>query len=128
MDVAAKAAALGAAAALMALLIKKSNAEIALCLALAGGAAVIGLTLGMLSSVADAARRAREFSGLSAALYSPMIKCVGAGVISTLAAETCRDAGFAQLAAAVELAGAAAALFCALPLVSALLDTLEALL
>ena len=41
--------------------------------------------------------------------------------------EACKDAGSGQLASAVELAGAAAALVCALPLISALLDTVEGL-
>ena len=42
--------------------------------------------------------------------------------------EACRDSGSAQLASAVETAGAVAALFCALPLMTALLDTVEGLL
>ena len=53
------------------------------------------------------------------------MKCVGIGLICGLGSEACKDAGSGQLASAVELAGAAAALVCALPLISALLDTVE---
>ena len=71
------------------------------------------------------AERARELSGLSPALFTPVVKCVGIGIVCALGSEACKDAGSGQLASAVELAGAAAALVCALPLVSALLDTVE---
>ena len=60
-----------------------------------------------------------------AALFTPVVKCVGIGIVCALGSEACKDAGSGQLASAVELAGAAAALVCALPLVSALLDTVE---
>ena len=112
MELAAKAVAAGICAALMALLLKKSNAELSVCLGLA---------------LAAAAARARELSGLSPALFTPVVKCVGIGIVCALGSEACRDAGSSQLASAVELAGAAAALVCALPLISALLDTVEGL-
>ena len=115
MELAAKAAAVGVCAALMALLLKKSNAELALCLGLAAGAAILAATLS----------RAGELSGLSPGLFTPVVKCVGIGIVCALGSEACKDAGSGQLASAVELAGAAAALVCALPLVSALLDTVE---
>ena len=128
MDTAVKISALGLVAALLALLLRKSNPELALCLALAGGAAVLAPALELLSAVADTARRARELSGLSPAIYSPLFKCAAVGIICSVSAEACRDSGSAQLASAVETAGAVAALFCALPLMTALLDTVEGLL
>ena len=61
-------------------------------------------------------------------LLLPMCPVYGLGALAVLALpEACRDAGSSQLASAVELAGAAAALVCALPLISALLDTVEGL-
>ena len=128
MDAAVRIAAAGLCAALLYALLKKSNGELALVLALAGAAVVLYMAAGLLSSAAETARRAHELSGLTGAVFTPLVKCVAVGIICSLAAETCRDSGSSQLAAAVELAGAAAALFCALPLVSSLLDTVEALL
>ena len=127
MELAAKAVAAGVCAALMALLLKRSNAELALCLGLGAAAVILLSVLGLASGLAEAAARARELSGLSPALYSPIMKCVGIGLICALGSEACKDAGSSQLASAVELAGAAAALVCALPLISALLDTVEGL-
>lgn len=127
MELAAKAVAAGICAALMALLLKKSNAELSVCLGLAAAAAILMAVLDLADELAAAAARARELSGLSPALFTPVVKCVGIGIVCALGSEACRDAGSSQLASAVELAGAAAALVCALPLISALLDTVEGL-
>ena len=128
MDVAVKISALAVCAALCALLLKKSNAELALCLALAAGAVLLIFALELVGSIAGAAQRAREMSGLSSAVFSPVLKCVAVGIICSLAGEACRDSGSSLLANAADIAGAVCALFCALPLMTALLDTVEALL
>ena len=128
MDIAVRVSALALSAALLALLLRKSNSELALCLTLAAAAAALLFALRLAGAIAEAACRARELSGLSTAVFSPLLKCVAVGIICSLAADGCRDAGSALLANAVELAGALAALYCALPLLSALLDTVEGIL
>lgn len=128
MDVAVKVAAMGLCSALMALLLRKSNPELALCLGLAGGAVVLLCAFELMSELTDTLRAARELTGLPEKVFSPLLKCVAVGIICSLAGEACRDAGSSQLASAVDLAGAVAALFCALPLVTSLLETVEGLL
>lgn len=126
MDAAIRVSAAAVCAALASLLLRKSNAELALCLALAAGSVLLLFVFELAGGVIDAARRAQSLTGLSPALFAPVLKCVAVGIICSLAAEACRDSGSSLLANAVDLAGAAAALFCALPLLSALLDTVEA--
>ncbi len=128
MEVALRVGGVAVCAALMGLLLRKSNAELALCLTLAAAAAALALALGLASGVAEALRRAREMSGLSPALFTPVVKCVAVGIVSSLASGACRDAGSETLSRSVELAGAGAALYCALPLLTSLLDTVEGLL
>lgn len=128
MDIALKISCVGLCAALLAALIRKSNPELALCLVLAGCAAILFFALELISEIADAVRRARDMTGLSSSVFSPVLKCVAVGLISSLASEACKDAGSSQLSSAVDIAGAVAALFCALPLFSAFLDTVEGLL
>lgn len=53
---------------------------------------------------------------LDMALFLPLMKVVGISICTKLTAETCRDAGEKAFGAKVELAGATAALLCALPL------------
>ena len=114
MDIAVKAVAAGVLAAICGLLIKKNNPELAVAMGLADGIMeVIGL--------------ARDMSGLSSAILTPVVKCVGIGIIAKLGADSCRDAGSAGTASAVELAGTIAAVFTALPLMRTMLKMMEEL-
>ena len=125
MDLTYKVVAAGVCAALLALVVRRHNAELALCLTLAGCAAVLAAALGLAGGLRDALERAREMSGLSGALFSPVVKCAAIGVVCRIGSDECRDAGSSALGSALEFAGALAALWTALPLLSALLDTIE---
>lgn len=125
MDLAFKVAVGGVCAALLALVIRRHNAELALCLTMAGCAAVLAAVLGLADGLRDALARAREMSGLSSALLSPVVKCAAIGVVCRIGSDACRDSGSAALGSAMEFAGAVAALWAALPLLSSLLDTVE---
>ena len=125
MDLTFKVVAAGVCAALLALVVRRHNAELALCLTLAGCAAVLAAALGLAGGLRDALERAREMSGLSGALFSPVVKCAAIGVVCRIGSDECRDAGSSALGSALEFAGALAALWPALPLLSALLDTIE---
>ena len=125
MDLTFKVVAAGVCAALLALVVRRHNAELALCLTLAGCAAVLAAALGLAGGLRDALERAREMSGLSGALFSPVVKCAAIGVVCRIGSDECRDAGSSALGSALEFAGALAALWTALPLLSALLDTIE---
>ena len=125
MDLTFKVVAAGVCAALLALVVRRHNAELALCLTLAGCAAVLAAALGLAGGLRDALERAREMSGLSGALFSPVVKCAAIGVVCRIGSDECRDAGSSALGSALEFAGALAALWTVLPLLSALLDTIE---
>lgn len=55
-------------------------------------------------------------------LFLPLMKVVGISICTRIAAEVCRDAGERAFGVKVELAGAAAALLCALPLAQQVLE------
>jgi hypothetical protein len=55
-------------------------------------------------------------------VFAPVIKCVGIGVTAKICGDLCRDASQSGIASAVELIGSAAAVYAALPLVSALMS------
>ena len=63
-----------------------------------------------------------------AALLRPMLQTVGLALVTKLAAALCRDAGEGSLAAFVEVAGAAAAVLVALPLLKMVLQLVMGLL
>jgi stage III sporulation protein AD len=121
MELIVKIAVLGIIGSITALLIKRSNPEMALALALATGAVILVFAMELFSGVKELLDLASEASGLSSAVVAPVLKCMGIGIITKLASELCRDAGQGSIASTVELAGAACALYVALPLIKTLL-------
>ena len=68
-----------------------------------------------------------QTGGLSQSVVTPVVKTAGIAVVTKIAAEICRDAQ-GGLAGTVETAGTILALLTAVPLLTAVLSTLEGLL
>ena len=117
-----QAAALGLAGALISLLLKKNAPELGLALSLAVCLIGAGLAMELFAQLREVIDLAREQTGLSPAIVSPVLKCVGIGVVTRLAADLCKDAGQSAVASTVELCGAACAVVTALPLIRSLLQ------
>ncbi len=117
-----KAAALALAGAVIAMLLKKNAPELGLTLSIAVTLAAAALAAQLIGQLREVVDLAREQTGLSPAIVGPVLKCVGIGVVTRLAADLCKDAGQGASASAVELAGAACAMAAVLPLIRALLQ------
>ena len=128
MEDALKVAAVGAAAALCAVVVRKNVRELGLALALAAGAVILAFALGAAGSVLAFMERLGALAGQSPAVLEPVFKTVGIALVTRVAAEVCRDAGEGGIASSVEIAGAVLALFVALPLLEAVLETVAGLL
>ena len=128
MDVLIRFSAAAALITAVCLLLRRSNPELQVPLAAAGCALVLGMALKLLSPVREFLERAAALSGLSDAYFLPVAKCVVIGIVAKGAADLCRDGGQSAMAGAVELGGAAAALYVSLPLLTTLLGFLEGLL
>lgn len=123
-----KIAAAAVTAALCAVVVRKQSPEIALALGLGACGLVVLYCSGALTAVVELADKLARAGGLSAQVAGPVMKTAGIAIVSRLAADFCKDAQEGGLASAVELAGTALALAAALPLMSAVLDTLTQLL
>ena len=123
-----KVAALGVAAALCAVVVKKNVQELGIVLALAAGAVILTFAFGAVGSIRAFLDRLGDLAGLSPAVLAPVVKTVGIAIVTKVAAEVCRDAREGGIASFVEIAGAVLALFVALPLLEAVLDTVTGLL
>lgn len=123
-----KIAALAVVAALCAAVVKKQSPEIAMVLALAAGVMILLSCAQGLARVLDFLDGLAEFGGLSSAVVTPVVKVAGIAVVTRIAAEICRDAKEGGLASFVETSGTVLALLTALPLLTAVLSTLEGLL
>ena len=127
MTVLMKAAALGLTGALAGLLLKKNAPEMGLALSMAVCLLAAVLAAELYGQIGELVDLAREQTGLSPAIVSPVLKCVGIGIVTRLAADLCKDAGQGAVASAVELGGAACAVTAALPLMRSLLLMIEQL-
>ena len=128
MEVVGKMAALAVAAALCALVVRQSAREVGMVLSLAAGAIILTQALGAVEAIRSLMEELGDRTGLSPAVLEPVLKTVGIAVLTRVAAEVCRDARESGIAAFVETAGAVMALYVALPLMRAVLDTVGGLL
>ena len=117
-------AALAVVTALCAVVVRKQAPGIAMAMVLLGVAMILRGSLSAISAVRTMLEELREAAGLSPAVVAPVIKTVGVAILTRFAAEICRDAQEGGLASFVETAGAAVALFLALPL----LETVRAMI
>lgn len=123
-----KVAAVAVTAALCAMVLQKQVQELTLVLALAAGVLILAFSMDALRGLRAMMDTLASTAGLSGSILSPVVKTVGIAVVTRITAELCRDAKEGGIAAFVETAGAAMALFVALPLLEAVLSTITGLL
>ncbi len=116
MDLLVKTAAVCVPAALIAGVLRRDSPAMSLLIALAAGCAVIFTCLSALSELASFVNEVSEAAGISGTVPAVLLKTVGIALITRLAADLCRDAGLTTAGSAAELAGSAASLYAALPL------------
>lgn len=119
--------AVGVVAALFAVMVRQRAPEMALVLAMAA-CVLLWNTLPLLESIRDVMEELASLTEISPTLLRPMLQTVGLALVTKLAAALCRDAGEGSLAAFVEVAGAAAAVLVALPLLKMVLQLVMGLL
>ena len=128
MDIIARAAAAAVIGSILVLLLRRYTPELSLLLAVVTGAVIVWICAGIAAHVTEALRSVSEKGGIPSAYVSPVMKCIGIGLVTNLAAQICRDAGQGSAASAVELCAALCALYTALPLIESLLAVVEKLL
>lgn len=113
------------AAAVAAVLLRKDSPELGLLLAV--GAALLGGAL-LLDAAQDLAALGDELvalTGLSPALFLPLLKVTAIALIVRIGTALCADAGQSALGRVMDAAGAFCALGCALPLIRAVVDLIQ---
>lgn len=123
-----KGSVIGIIASVMGLMLKKNVPEFALLLTLSAAAVILCFAFDIFSEIKDFIYELAEGAGISSALISPVLKCVGISVTAKLASDVCKDAGYAASASAVELVAAAAAIYAAMPLMRTVIKMVESLL
>lgn len=101
------------------LVLRKNAPEQALLLVLAIGAVVLARILALTAPLLEQLRTLLDQAGVDGSHVSILLRTVAAALVSRLCGDLCRDSGSQTLGTVVELAGAAAALLIALPLLEA---------
>lgn len=109
---------------LLALLVKQYRPELASCVSLAGGLALLLAAIiwaePLISEIRDIASGSGQGENFGIAL-----KAIGVCIIAQTASDICKDAGQQSLAAKIDLGGKLAVLAVSLPLLRGLLETAE---
>jgi len=116
------------AAALCCITLRKQVPELTVVLAITGGAVLLGMIFKPFQTVIRFLNDLENQSGLSSAVFLPVLKVTGIAIITKVAGEICRDAQENGLAAILELGGAVLALAATIPLAQAVLNTLSEML
>ena len=128
MEIVARAAAVAVVGSILALLLRKYTAEQSLLLTVVTGLLIVWISASVASGILEVLRQLAEKNAVSSVYTTPVLKCVGIGLVTHLASQICRDAQQGSVGAAVELCGTLCALYVSLPLIESLLSTVEKLL
>lgn len=120
-----KIAAIGVAASLLALWLKKDKPEYGIYLSLAAGIMIFGLITSQLQTVSTAISDIAEYISIDKKYITILLKVIGIAYICEVSANLCKDSGYASIASWIELAGKISILVMSLPIMMSLLDIIE---
>ena len=101
------------------MVLRGKNPEQALLLVLAIAAVVLGRVLALAAPLLERLDALFQQAGVESGHVAILLRTVAAALVTRLCGDLCRDGGSQTLGTVVELAGAAAALLIALPLLEA---------
>ena len=113
MELLIKASAVGIAAGLICLVIKKSNPELS--------------AVSFTAPLRELAELIKSMTSSGELFIAPVMKCAAIAIVTKLASELCRDSSQSAVASSVELAGSICALSVAMPLIISMLKTIGAM-
>ena len=127
MDILLKIAAVGVAASVMAMVLKKNSPEIALLLTVATVSLIMFAAVEVISEVLEFLRTILEYTSLSEDIFGIVLKAVAIAIITKIASDVCKDAGQSASSSAIELVGSATVLYIALPLFETMIQMINSL-
>lgn len=128
MEVFFKGAAAALITALMSLILTKQDKDFALLVTMAGCCMGIFVLLSFLKPVLEFTRQLQTLGDLNGEMLDILLKAVGVGLVSELAAHVCADAGNSSLAKLLQLLGAVVMLWLSIPAFQMLLELISRIL
>ena len=125
MELLLKVFALCVLAAVTATLLRRSEGELALLLALCAAACAAALLVSAGEPLAALLRTLADKTGLAPSVFTPLWKVLAIALTARVGGAFCRDAAQGALASVLEIAGAVCALTAAAPLLLAVAELVE---
>lgn len=127
MNILIKIAAVAVAGTVLGLVVKKNSPEMALMLTISLALIALYLAFDTIKAVTDFIVSLADQAQISPAVLTVVLKAVGISIVTKLSSDVCKDAGQSSVASGIELAGAFAALYIALPLFKTVMDMIGSL-
>lgn len=115
----------GIVAVLMAILFKKGKEEYSLYISIAACIIILFLGIGKLETILDSIHRLQEYIIINNTYINILIKIIGITYVTEFAAALCKDSGYTAIGSQVELIGKISVLAISMPILMALLDTIN---
>lgn len=112
-------------AVLMAILFKKGKEEYSLYISIAACIIILLLGIGKLETILDSIKRLQEYISINNTYINILIKIIGITYVTEFAAALCKDSGYSAIGNQVELIGKISVLAISMPILMALLDTIN---
>ena len=123
-----EAAVIGIAGVLLALQIKQARPEYAVYLSVATGVFLLIMAAQRLEVVVESVRLIQNSISIQSSYIQVLLKIIGITYISEFAADICRDAGYSAVAGQIGIFAKLSILAVSMPIVTALLETIQSFL
>lgn len=118
-------AVIGVGALLMAILFKKGKEEFSLYISIAACIIILLMGIGKLEVILDTINKLQGYIKISSSYVGVLIKIIGITYITEFASSLCKDSGYQAIGEQVELVGKLSILAISMPILLALLDTIN---
>jgi stage III sporulation protein AD len=116
---------IGIVAVLVAITFKKGREEYSLYISIAACFIILMLGIGKLELILDTINRLQKYIKINEAYINILIKIIGITYVTEFSASLCKDSGYQAIGEQVELVGKLSILAISMPILLALLDTIN---
>ena len=116
---------IGVVGAVLAVQLKGTKAEYAVYISVAAGILLLSFIAGRLEVFVQAVEQAASYVNIDSGYLSIMMRMIGITYIAEFSSGICRDAGYQTLAGQIEIFGKLTILVLGMPVLTALLGTIQ---
>lgn len=116
---------IGVLAVLIAIQFKNGKSEYGILISISGCVLIFYFGVGKLSTIIDSINKINGYLSVNAEYLSILLKIIGITYISEFSSNLCKDAGYGAIGNQIELAGKLSIMAISMPILLALLDTID---